>query len=212
MQTIDWILLIAPMLIVLGIGLYTQSYMKSVADFMTSGRMAGRYLLAVAKAESQAGAVVFVALFELTAKAGFTVTWWQWIQAPVMLGVAISGFMFYRYRETRAMTLAQFFEIRYSRKFRLFTGGLGFLAGILNFGIIPSVGAQFFVKYQSLRLSLDSRLLYSQLKITTYGKASRDLRRLGYDHVKNSNCRTTCSARCFRAGFSQRSKHGGRVF
>jgi SSS family solute:Na+ symporter len=147
MQTIDWILLIAPMLIVLGIGLYTQSYMKSVADFMTSGRMAGRYLLAVAKAESQAGAVVFVALFELTAKAGFTVTWWQWIQAPVMLGVAISGFMFYRYRETRAMTLAQFFEIRYSRKFRLFTGGLGFLAGILNFGIIPSVGAQFFVGF-----------------------------------------------------------------
>ncbi len=147
MQTLDWLLVALPLLIVVAIGLYTQSYMKSVADFLSSGRLAGRYLLAVAKAESQAGAVVFVALFELTAHAGFTVTWWQWIQAPVMLAVAISGFMFYRYRETRAMTLAQFFEIRYSRNFRLFTGGLGFLAGILNFGIIPAVGAQFFVAF-----------------------------------------------------------------
>jgi SSS family solute:Na+ symporter len=147
MHWIDWICVAAPLLLVLAIGVYTQRYMKSVADFLSSGRVAGRYLLAVAKAESQAGAVVFVALFELTAKAGFTVAWWQWLQAPVMLAVAISGFLFYRYRETRAMTLAQFFEIRYSRGFRLFTGVLGFLAGILNFGIIPAVGAQFFVSF-----------------------------------------------------------------
>jgi len=147
MHWIDWICVAAPLLLVLAIGVYTQRYMKSVADFLSSGRVAGRYLLAVAKAESQAGAVVFVALFELTAKAGFTVAWWQWLQAPVMLAVAISGFLFFRYRETRAMTLAQFFEIRYSRGFRLFTGVLGFLAGILNFGIIPAVGAQFFVSF-----------------------------------------------------------------
>lgn len=147
MKLIDWILVALPLLLVLGIGYFTQRYMKSVADFLSSGRVAGRYMLAVAKAESQAGAVVFVALFELTAKAGFTVVWWQWAQWPIMLVVAISGFIFFRYRETRAMTLAQFFEIRYSRKFRLFTGGLGFLAGILNFGIIPAVGAHFFVSF-----------------------------------------------------------------
>jgi len=41
------------------------------------------------------------------------------------------------------MTLAQFFEVRYSKAFRLFTGGLAFLAGIANFGIIPAVGARF---------------------------------------------------------------------
>jgi len=69
---------------------------------------------------------------------------------PVMLVIAITGFVFYRYRETRAMTLAQFFEIRYNKSFRLFTGALGFLAGILNFGIIPAVGAQFFVSFLGL--------------------------------------------------------------
>src|SRR5258708_32081105 len=45
------------------------------------------------------------------------------------------------------MTVAQFFEIRYSKFFRLFTGALGFIAGIANFGIIPAIGAQFFVHF-----------------------------------------------------------------
>lgn len=157
MQTLDYILIIVPLLLVVGVGFYTRSYMRSVADFLSCGRVAGRYLLGVARAESQAGAVVFVALFEQTARAGFTVTWWQWSQAPIMLFVAITGFMFYRYRETRAMTLAEFFEIRYSRKFRLFTGILGFVAGALNFGIIPAVGAQFFVGF--LRLPPELHLL-----------------------------------------------------
>jgi len=42
MQTIDWILFTIPLLIVLGVGLYTQRYMKSVADFLSGGRVASR--------------------------------------------------------------------------------------------------------------------------------------------------------------------------
>ena len=70
MQAIDWILLIVPLLVVLGVGVYTQRYMKSVADFLSGGRVAGRYLLAVARGEMQAGAVVFVAMFEVILKSG----------------------------------------------------------------------------------------------------------------------------------------------
>lgn len=145
MSVLDWLVLSVPLAIVFAAAVFTQRYMKSVADFMSGGRLAGRYLLTIAKGEMGAGAVVFVALFEKIAQAGFTTNWWMWLQMPILLVVAISGFVIYRYRETRAMTLAQFLEIRYSKRFRVFAGALGFVAGIMNFGIIPAVGAHFMV-------------------------------------------------------------------
>lgn len=150
MHLVDWVFVILPLLFVFCIGAFTQKHMKSVADFMSGGRVAGRYLLAVAKGEMAAGAVVFAAVFEIISNAGFTWIWWHWINVPVGLMVAITGFVVYRYRETRAMTLAQFFELRYSKRFRVFTGFLGFFAGIVNFGIIPVIGARFITSFIGL--------------------------------------------------------------
>lgn len=150
MHLLDWLLFALPVVLVLGIAVAAQRYMKSVADFMSGGRLAGPYLLAVASGEMQAGAVVFAAMFELISKSGFTLTWWWMIGTPISIIVTISGFVFYRFRETRALTLAQFFELRYSKRFRLFTGMLGFLAGIMNFGIIPAIGARFMVYFLGL--------------------------------------------------------------
>lgn len=147
MHLLDWIILLIPISIVLTVGFVTRLYMKSVVDFMSGGRLAGRYLLAVARGEMASGAVVFVWAFEMIGQSGFVMTWWQKISVPVSLLMAIFGFVVYRYRETKAMTLAQFFEIRYNKSFRIFAGSLGFIAGILNFGIIPAVGSRFLVYF-----------------------------------------------------------------
>ena len=141
MSFLDWIITALPLVIVVAVGIYSTHYVRSVADFMSAGRGAGRYLLAIAGGELQAGVVVFVASFEVIRHAGFTLTWWGWINIPVAIFLGIVGFVSYRFRETRALTLAQFFEIRYSKRFRVFTGILGFFAGICNFGIIPALGA-----------------------------------------------------------------------
>jgi SSS family solute:Na+ symporter len=164
MQPIDWILVTVPLVIVLTISVFTRRYLKSVAGFLSGGRLAGRYLLAVASGEMQAGAVTFVAAFEVISKAGFTMTWWSWINVPVWLLLGTTGFVVYRYRQTRAMTLAQFFEIRYSKRYRLFTGMLGFLSGLANFGIIPAVSARFFV----IMLGLPQEVHVGALSLPTY--------------------------------------------
>jgi len=150
MSILDWILVFLPLLLVLVVGGYSRQYVKSVADFLSANRSAGRYLLCIARGEFQAGAVVFVAQFEILSHAGFTLIWWTWITIPIMTTLQIFGFVTYRYRETRAMTLAQFFEIRYNKSFRLFTGMIGFLAGILNFGIIPAIGSRCLVYFLDL--------------------------------------------------------------
>lgn len=164
MHWLDWLLVSLMMVGVIWIAVYTQRYMNSVADFLSGGRVAGRYLLAVAKGEMGAGAVCFVAAFEVMNKSGFTLNWWGWINIPVGLIVAISGFVIYRYRETRVMTLAQFFEVRYSKAFRIFTGFLGFGAGIVNFGIIPAVGSRFLVYF----LGLPATLSWAGYTVPTY--------------------------------------------
>jgi SSS family solute:Na+ symporter len=150
MSIIDWAIVCLPVLIVFSVAVYGPRHVHSVADFMSGNRSAGRYLLAIAGGEMQTGAVVFVATFELISQAGFTYYWWGWLSGPILMILAITGFVSYRYRQTRALTLAQFFEIRYSKSFRLFTGALAFFAGLLNFGIIPATGARALVYFLGL--------------------------------------------------------------
>ncbi len=150
LETIDWVIVGLALAIVAGAALYTKRYLRSVVDYMAGGRCAGRYMLCAARGEMASGAVVFVSLFEIFSNSGFTLVWWQWLSFPVIILVAVSGFVIYRYRETRALTLAQFLEMRYNKSLRVFSGILSFFAGILNFGIIPAVGARFFVYFIGL--------------------------------------------------------------
>jgi solute:Na+ symporter, SSS family len=150
MQLIDWLIVAAPLAVVLFFALYTNRYVKSVADFLSGGRCAGRYLLANAKGESESGLSNSMARFEMVLVSGFVLGFWDKLSYPVGIVLAISGFVVYRFRETRALTLAQFLEIRYSRKFRLFTGVLAFISGVLNYGIFPAISARFFIYFLDL--------------------------------------------------------------
>jgi solute:Na+ symporter, SSS family len=150
MHWIDYIIAFVPFLVIVIVSWRTRRYMKSVADFMSASRCAGRYLVCSAGGEAAFGAVTAVAMFEYTYKTGFVLTWWNTLSVPTTLLFTLTGFVIYRYRETRVMTLAQFFEIRYSKRFRVFAGLLGFISGVLNYGIFPAVGARFFVNYCGL--------------------------------------------------------------
>ena len=128
--------------------------MKSVADFLAAGRTAGRYLISIAMGMAMLGAISVVGEFQLFYKSGFCMKWWELSMALAILIVTVSGWIIYRFRQTRALTMAQFFEMRYSRNFRVFSGILAWISGIINFGIFPAVGARFFIYYTGLPTSL----------------------------------------------------------
>ena len=144
MHWLDWTIVVVMLAFIIATALSTKKYMLSVADFLSANRCAGKYLLGVADGISGLGAVSIIALFEMNYKAGFTASWWKLMLLPVGVIIASTGWVQYRFRQTRAMTMAQFFEIRYSRSFRVFAGIMGYISGIINFGIFPAVGGRFF--------------------------------------------------------------------
>lgn len=152
MRFIDWTILVISIVVVLGGALFGRRQMRSVADFLAAGRTAGRYLLSVAQGMAALGAITIVGEFEMNYKAGFCQAWWGLSMGAVVLLLSVSGWVVYRFRQTRALTLAQFFEARYSRNFRVFAGLIAFISGIINFGIFPSVGTRFFIYYLDLPL------------------------------------------------------------
>ena len=150
MHLIDWIIVGFFVSALFSVAVFTKRYTKSVADFLAANRCAGRYLLSISQGVSSVGAISFVALFTMYYKAGFTPNWWMMMTWPVSLFVMLSGWIAYRYRETRAMTMAQLFEMRYSRRFRIFCGILAWLSGIINMGVFPAVTARFFIYFCGL--------------------------------------------------------------
>lgn len=147
MTWIDWTIVAVAMVIVLSMAMATKKYMRSVADFLAAGRCGGRYLLTISEDMAAFAAIAVIALFELHYKSGFPHLFWWLSFYPIKLILHGLGYVIYRYRESRAMTMGQFFEMRYSKRFRIFTGILAWAGGTINFGIFPAVGSRFFIYY-----------------------------------------------------------------
>ena len=150
LSTLDWSIVFAVLGLLILFMLGSKIHMKSVADFLAAGRTGGRYMIAVSTGIAGLGAITVVGNFEMNLLAGFSMSWWQMTMGVVILLAAVYGWVIYRFRQTRCLTLAQFFEIRYSRGFRIFTGLIAFLAGIINMGIFPAVEARFFMYFCGL--------------------------------------------------------------
>lgn len=147
---IDWTIVAALTTLMIAGVLISKTYMRSVADFLSAGRTAGRYVVCVAQGIAGLGAITVVANFEMNFEAGFAMSWWGFSMGIFILIMTVTGWVTYRFRETRALTMAQFFEMRYGQRFRVFTGIVAFVSGLLNFGIFPAVGARFFITFVGL--------------------------------------------------------------
>jgi len=150
LSALDWAIVGGMVLFTAAVVLVSRSYVRSVADFLAAGRTAGRYVISVSQGMAALGAITVVATFEMNYYAGLPMTWWGFMMTPVVVIITVTGWVVYRFRQTRALTMAQFFEMRYSRLFRIFAGTLAFVSGIINFGIFPAVGARFFIYFCGL--------------------------------------------------------------
>ncbi|MBK8979435.1 MAG: sodium:solute symporter [Planctomycetes bacterium] len=142
---VDWAIVLVLLAVLTYAALKTRRYAQNVSGFLAANRCAGRYLISVAFNMAQLGVITLVWYFQQNYDVGWTSIWWGLMEGPAMIVIALTGWVIYRFRRTRALTLAQFFEMRYSRRFRIFAGLVAFLSGIINYGIFPGVAARYFV-------------------------------------------------------------------
>jgi len=150
MTWIDYSILGGFFLLLAWIAVSTNRLTKSVAGFLSSERCAGRYLLTLAQAMAFISAASFVGGWQSYYRNGFGGFWWMLTGIPVSVALAMSGWVMYRYRSTRALTMPQFLEMRYSRRFRIFAGFLAFIAGVLNCGFFPAVTSRFLISFTGM--------------------------------------------------------------
>jgi Na+/proline symporter len=85
MHFIDWVIVGALLIIIVGAAIYTKKYTESVSDFLAANRCAHRYLLCISGGMAGLGAISIIAMFEMYYSAGFTATWRGLMMTPVAL-------------------------------------------------------------------------------------------------------------------------------
>lgn len=144
---IDWTIVGAMLAFITFAAIKANRHTRGVADFLAANRCAGRYLISVSDGIAALAAISIIAYFENYYNAGFAFKWWYGSNRLIIYFVTAYGWVIYRFRQTRALTMAQFFEMRYSKAFRIWSGMLVFCSGLINFGIFPAVGARFMVYF-----------------------------------------------------------------
>lgn len=150
MSWIDWLILVLPICFVMYMGYYSRKYIRGVSDYLAAGRVCGRYVLNMSGVANGLSIIGLAAYIEQYYKTGGATGFWGRILVPLSVVIALSGYCSYRFRETKAMSLGQFLEMRYSRKLRIFAAGLRSLAEMLANMIMPAVAARFFIQMMDL--------------------------------------------------------------
>ena len=151
MSWIDWLILCLPVAFVMYMGFYSRRFIRGVSDYLSCGRLCGRYVLSVGEVANALSIIGLLSYIEIKYKTGFALSFWNKLLVPVTIVLGLAGYCTYRFRETRAMSIGQFLEIRYgSRKLRIFASSLRSLTEMLANMIMPALAARFFIQMLDL--------------------------------------------------------------
>ncbi len=155
MGLLDWLIVVLPTAFILWMGFHSRKYVRGVTDFLSAGRVAGRYMLSMGDVANALSVIGIVAYVEVHYKTGFALVFWNNILLPLGVLMSLFGYCTYRFRETRAMSLGQFLEMRYSRSLRIFAAVLRSISEMLANMIMPAVAARFFIYFLDLPREID---------------------------------------------------------
>lgn len=155
MHFVDWFILLVPLTAILYLAVRSRRYVRGVADFLAAGRVAGRYVICVGDLQAGLAVITLVALCEQEYQCGIGVSFWGKLVIPISIFMSLTGYVLYRYRQTRSLSMGQFLETRYNRPLRIVAAFIRTIAEMITNAIGPAVAARFFIYFMGFPLSVN---------------------------------------------------------
>jgi SSS family solute:Na+ symporter len=141
--TIDWIIVMVYICIPVVIGVLVRKYVRQLSDFIVAGRSLKLFVAIATLTGTELGLVTVMYNSELGFLHGLSAFHVGIIETACILAIGLTGFIVYKLRELRVMTIPEFYEMRFGRNVRIIGGFLLATGGILNMGLFLQAGARF---------------------------------------------------------------------
>ncbi|MCK4263326.1 MAG: sodium:solute symporter family protein [Candidatus Aminicenantes bacterium] len=142
-RTIDWIIVSVYICIPVVIGVIVKKYIRQLSDFIVAGRSLKLFIAIASLTGTELGLVTVMYNSELGFKHGFSAFHVGIIETVCILAIGLTGFIIYKLRQLKIMTIPEFYGMRFGRKVRIVGGIILALGGILNMGLFLQAGARF---------------------------------------------------------------------
>lgn len=141
--TLDWGLVISYLAGTAAFGMYVNRHIHSAEDYLVGGRGSGAALNIASFIGTGLGLVTLMYASIEGFNRGFAFLFIPLLGMIVPLILGATGFVISHLRQMKLTTIPEYFEHRYNRKVRVVAGVICALAGILNMGLFPKMGATF---------------------------------------------------------------------
>ena len=141
--TLDWVIVLIYLLATGIVGVMVNKYVSSASDYLVGGAASGTSLSIATFIGTGLGLVTLMYASQQGFTKGFAYMALGLIGMLVSLLVGGSGFVISKLRELNLMTIPEYYEKRFDKKTRVTGGIICAVAGILNMGLFPKMGATF---------------------------------------------------------------------
>ncbi|MCK5804711.1 MAG: sodium:solute symporter family protein [Lentisphaeria bacterium] len=160
---LDWLIVIVYLVGTGAVGVWVNRYIHSVDDYMVGGRASGTFLNTASFIGTGLGLVTIMYASMDGFNRGFACLILPLIGVCGALFVGSTGFVIKRLRTLKLTTITEFFEVRFDRRCRIAAGLICAVAGILNMGLFPKMGATYITYATGLASQFENPVLIVNL-------------------------------------------------
>lgn len=143
--SLDWGIVVAYLVISIFVGIWANRYVGNIAGYLVAGRTLRIRLALATMTGTEIGLVTVMYSAELGFTQQYASLYLALYEMVILLFIGLTGVVVYRLRQSKVLTIPEYYEKRYSRGVRVLGGVMMVLSGVLNMGLFLKAGALFLV-------------------------------------------------------------------